>query len=232
MSWKDKLDYFIKKTKNGLIVSCQADKGEPFYGTKFMVAFAIAAKIGGAVGIRTNGPLFIKAIKKAVDLPIIGIYKKKYENSEVYITPTKKEAKSIARAGADIIGIDCTFRKRPGNLTLDELIKYIKEKLNLPVLADISTVEEGINAENKGADIICTTLSGYTEYTKNKLKLGPDIDLVRELTKNVKVPIIAEGRYWTSEDIKRAFEAGAHAVVVGTAITKPHYIVMRLLGKI
>jgi N-acylglucosamine-6-phosphate 2-epimerase len=232
MSWKDKLDYFIRKTKAGLIVSCQADKGEPFYGTKFMVAFAVAAKIGGAVGIRTNGPLFIKAIKKAVDLPVIGIYKKKYENSEVYITPTKKEAKSIAYAGADIIGIDCTLRKRPGNLTLDELIKYIKEKLNLPVLADISTVEEGINAENKDADIICTTLSGYTEYTKNKLKLGPDIDLVRELAKNVKVPIIAEGRYWTPEDIKRAFEAGAHAVVIGTAITKPHYIVMRLLGKI
>ncbi|MEM2178690.1 MAG: N-acetylmannosamine-6-phosphate 2-epimerase [Candidatus Methanomethylicaceae archaeon] len=232
MSWKDKLDYFIEKTKAGLIVSCQADKGEPFYGTKFMVAFAIAAKIGGAVGIRTNGPLFIKAIKKVVDLPIIGIYKKRYENSEVYITPTKKEAKIIARAGADIIGIDCTFRKRPGNLTTEEFIKYIKEELNLPVLADISTLEEGIEAESKGADIICTTLSGYTEYTKDRLILGPDINLVKELTKNVKIPVIAEGRYWTQNDIKKALEAGAHAVVVGTAITKPHYIVMRLLGKI
>lgn len=232
MSWKDKLDHFIEKTKAGLIVSCQAEKGEPFYGTKFMVAFAVAAKIGGAVGIRTNGPLFIKAIKKAVDLPVIGIYKKKYENSEVYITPTKKEAKIIAHAGADIIGIDCTFRKRVGNLTTEKFIKYIKEELNLPVLADISTLEEGISAENKGADIICTTLSGYTEYTKNRLKLGPDIDLVRELVKNIRNPVIAEGRYWTPEDVKKAFEAGAHAVVVGTAITKPHYIVMRLLGKI
>ncbi|MFH7835307.1 MAG: N-acetylmannosamine-6-phosphate 2-epimerase [Candidatus Aenigmatarchaeota archaeon] len=232
MSWKDKLNYFIEKTKAGLIVSCQAEKGEPFYGTKFMVAFAIAAKIGGAVGIRTNGPRFIKAIKKAVDLPIIGIYKKKYENSEVYITPTKQEAKIIARVGADIIGIDCTFRRRPGNLTTEKFIKYIKEELNLPVLADISTLEEGIDAESKDADIVCTTLSGYTEYTKNKLNLGPDVNLVKELTKNVKIPVIAEGRYWTPEEIKRAFEAGAHAVVVGTAITKPHYIVMRLLGKI
>lgn len=232
MSWEDKLNYFIKKTKAGLIVSCQAEKDEPFYGTKFMVAFAKAAKIGGAVGIRTNGPIFIRAIKKAVDLPIIGIYKKKYENSEVYITPTKKEAKSIARAGADIIGIDCTLRKRPSNLTIEKFIKYVKEELDLPVLADISTIEEGINAESKGADIVCTTLSGYTKYTEKKLKLGPDIDLVKELTKSVKIPVIAEGRYWTREDVKKAFEAGAHAVVVGTAITKPHYIVMRLIGKI
>ncbi len=226
--WRERLEYFLKRTEKGLIVSIQASKGEPFYGVKYAEAFAKAAKIGGAVGIRTNGVLYIKAVKKTVDLPVIGIYKKLYKGFEVYITPTKEEAEKIALAGTDIIGIDATLRKRPRGTSLEKLIKYIKYELNTPVLADVSTIDEAIQAWRYGADIVATTLSGYTEYTKHKLN-GPDFELVECIVKKISVPVIAEGRFWTHEDFKKALELGAHAVVVGTAITRPHLIIKKIV---
>lgn len=228
IDWREKLDYFLKKTEKGLIVSIQASKGEPFYGASYARAFARAAKIGGAVGIRTNGVLYIRAIKSTVDLPVIGIYKKLYRGFEVYITPTEEEARRVALAGADVVGIDATLRKRPRSTSLEKLIKYIKYELNTPVLADVSTIDEAIQAWKYGADIVATTLSGYTEYTKHKLN-GPDFELIECIAKNVNAPVIAEGRFWTHEDFKKALELGAHAVVVGTAITRPHLIVRRIV---
>ena len=232
VGWQAKLREFLKVTKKGLIVSCQSSKGEPFHGTRFMVAYALAAEIGGAVGIRTNGPKYVKAIKKAVSIPVIGIYKKRYPNYSVYITPTRNEAKLVAEAGADVIGIDATLRPRPCNTNLAQLIRFIKEDLDLPVLADVSTLDEAINAEKLGADIVATTLSGYTEYTKDKLHHGPDIELVGELVGKLKVPVIAEGRYRSPAQARKAIEMGAHAVVVGAAITSPHKIVARFVREI
>lgn len=228
MDWRQRLESFLERTKKGLIVSIQASKGEPFYGVKYAIAFAKAAKIGGAVGIRTNGILYIKAIKGSVDLPIIGIYKKMYKGYDVYITPTEVEAEKVALAGADVIGIDATIRKRPKNTSLEKLIHFIKYRLGIPVLADISTLEEAVKAKKYGADIIATTLSGYTEYTKHKLN-GPDFELVELIVKNIGIPVIAEGRFWSHEDFKRAIELGAHAVVVGTAITRPHLIIRKII---
>jgi len=232
MGWREKLREFLDRTRGGLIVSCQSEEGTPFHKTEFMVAFALAAKMGGAVGIRTNGPRYIRAIRRAVGLPIIGIYKRRYSGYEVYITPTKREAEIVARAGADVIAIDATNRRRPRNTELGELIHYIKDELGLPVMADISTLEEGLKALELGADIIATTLSGYTEYTKDKLREGPDLELVRKLTAEINAPVIAEGRYWYPNEVCEALKAGAHAVVVGTAITRPHKIVERFVQEI
>ena len=213
----------IKKILNrGLIVSCQALKGEPLYGSKNMALMAIAAESGGAIGIRANTPQDIKAIKKCVKIPIIGIYKIEYPNCDVYITPTKESAKNVALSGAEIIAIDATDRTRPKGLTAKELINYIHNKLNRYVMADISTYEEGIKAEEMGADLVATTLSGYTLYSPKTDK--PDLKLVKRLANKLKVPVIAEGKIKNPEDAGKAIEAGAYAVVVGSAITKPQRI--------
>jgi len=213
----------IKKILNrGLIVSCQALKGEPLYGSKNMALMAIAAEIGGAVGIRANTPQDIKAIKKCVKIPIIGIYKIEYPESDVHITPTKESAKKIAQAGVEIIAIDATNRTRPKGLSAKELIDYIHNKLNKYVMADISTYEEGIKAEEMGADLVATTLSGYTPYSSKIDK--PDLELVKRLANKLKIPVIAEGKIKSPENAVKAFKAGAYAVVVGSAITRPQRI--------
>jgi len=216
--------------KQGLIVSCQALKGEPFYGSKNMALMAIAAEIGGAIGIRANTPQDIRAIKKCVKIPIIGIYKIEYPNCDVYITPTKESAKKVALAGAEIISIDATDRRRPKGLTAKELIDYIHNKLNKYVMADISTYEEGIKAEEMGTDLVATTLSGYTPYSPKTDK--PDLILVKRLSAKLKVPVIAEGKIKNPEDAVKAFKAGAYAVVVGSAITRPQRITSWYVEKI
>ena len=208
--------------KKGLIVSCQADEQDPLYGPAFMVAMAQSAKIGGAVGIRANGINDIKAIKKSLDLPIIGIYKKKYSDSEVYITPTLDEVKAVIDAGAAIIALDATNRTRPGNISLSQIVDFIKSKYALPIMADISTLEEGINAFNIGFDIVATTLSGYTPYSPQSE--GPDYELLENLTATVTVPVIMEGKISSPEQAFKALQLGAHAVVIGSAITRPQLI--------
>jgi len=212
--------------KNGLIVSCQAPEGTPLHGTIFMAGMARAAQVGGAVGIRANSPDDIRAIKAAVALPIIGIYKIRRPDFEPYITPTIEAAKEIADAGADIIALDATLRPHPGNLTAAELIAQIKE-LGLPVMADISTLDEGISAAEAGADIVATTMSGYTPYSRQSDE--PDFELITELAASVWVPIIAEGRLSTPDQAKMAIALGAHAVVIGTAITRPDLIARRFV---
>ena len=189
-----------------------------------MAAMARAAQIGGAVGIRANGPDDIRAIKAAVPLPIIGIYKIRDPEFEPYITPTFEAAKEIAEAGAHIIAVDATLRPHPKNLSAAELIAQIKT-LGLPVMADISTLEEGIAAADAGADIVATTMSGYTPYSRQSDE--PDFALIEELSRAVEVPIIAEGRIQTPEQARQAIDLGAHAVVVGTAITRPDVITRR-----
>lgn len=212
----------LQKLKGGLIVSCQAEEGSPLYGPHYMAAMARAAALGGAVAIRANGPADIEAIKKAVSSPVIGIYKKKFPDSEVYITPTFAEAEAVLRAGAEIIALDGTARTRPGGLDLPGLLKRIKEEWGALVMADISVLEEGLQAAAYGADIVATTLAGYTPYSKRME--GPDLELIEALASSLAIPVIAEGRITSPEQARAALERGAYAVVVGRAITSPQFI--------
>ncbi len=217
----------IQRLKGGLIVSCQAAEGTPLHGPTFMAAMARAAEIGGAVGIRANGPADIKAIKEAVSIPVIGIHKIRYPGYEPYITPTSSAAKDIAGAGADIIAVDATLRLHPMERSAADLIAEIKT-LGLPVMADISTLEEGVAAAGAGADIVATTMSGYTPYSRQSGQ--PDFALIEELAQAVKIPIIAEGKIRTPEQAKKAIDLGAYAVVVGTAITRPDVVTGRFVN--
>lgn len=220
----------VEKIRGGLIVSCQAGPDSPLHGPTFMAAMAQCAKIGGAVGIRANGPEDVGAIKRVVDLPLFDCHKRKYDESDVYIMPTRREAEASAKAGADVIVMDATPRQRPNGETLESLIKFVHDELGLPIMADISTREEGIRAYELGADFVATTLSGYTSYSRPAS--GPDIDLVQELASSLPVPIIAEGRYVTPALARKAIEAGATAVVVGTAITAPTIITKWFVAEI
>lgn len=212
-----------------LIVSCQARADNPLYGPQFMAAMAKAAEAGGAGGIRANGPEDVAAIRAVTELPILGLYKQWLEPYEVYITPDFAAAQAIAEAGADILALDATPRPRPQE-GLAELIERIHTELDKPVCADVSTLEEGLRAVELGADCVATTLAGYTPYT---LKTeGPDFALLRELVQALAVPVLAEGRFWTPEQVGRAFELGADAVVVGTAITNPREITRRLVRSV
>lgn len=213
----------IAKLQHGLIVSCQADPGDPLYGVSHMVAMARAAQVGGAVGIRANYPRDVQGIKEAIPLPLIGIYKQHYPGSDVYITPTLAEVRAIAAAGADILAVQLTHQARPEGLSNAEFVAAIRQEFpGLPIMADISTLEEGLAAAGLGVDLVSTTMSGYTLYSP-QMKV-PDIELVRELSDRLTIPVVAEGRYSTPEECRRALEAGAHAVVVGTAITRPQTV--------
>lgn len=215
----------VDRIYKGVIVSCQALKHEPLYGADIMARMAIAAEIGGAVAIRANYPEDIHAIRQAVQLPVIGLKKVHYDDSDAYITPTLKEVGEVVKAGADIVAIDCTKVIKPGNKTTRDFIKEIRDNFQTIILADISTYEEAVDAREAGADMISTTLSGYTPYSPQIE--GPDFELVERLAKTMDIPVIAEGRIWTPEEAVKALELGAYAVVVGTAITRPQEITKR-----
>ncbi len=205
----------------GIIVSCQARADNPLHGAHFMGAMALAARDGGAVAIRANGPEDVAAVIKA-GLPVIGIHKVFSEHHPVYITPDFQAAAAIVQAGAGIVALDCTERPRDGEHP-SVLIRRIKAELGAEVFADVSTQDEGVKAADWGADYVATTLSGYTETTMPKPS-KPDLKLVETLTARLSVPVVAEGRYNTPDLVRQAFSAGAHAVVVGTMITNPREI--------
>jgi len=184
--------------------------------------------MGGAVGIRANGPTDIAAIRAAVDLPIIGIYKADLPGFAVRITPTIEHAVQVAEAGADIIAFDATLRPHPDSLLLEERVRRIRRRTGRLIMADISTIQEGQAAEAAGADLAATTLSGYTE--DSPAQTGPDFELLESLVSLLKIPVIAEGRIVTPEQAARALELGAFAVVVGGAITRPQSITARFVS--
>ena len=204
--------------RGGLIVSCQAPANSPLAKPEIIAAFAETAERNGAVGVRIDSPEHIRAVKKTVKLPVLGIYKVVYDSSDVYITPTFDAAKAIAAAGADVIAIDATLRRRPDGENLTKIVRRIKEELNVPVMADVSTVEEGLNAfEAAGVDFVSTTLSGYTDETRHLIE--PDFKLVENLERKLNIPVVCEGRLRCADDVQTAFDCGAFAVVVGGAIT-------------
>ncbi|CCK98652.1 TPA: N-acetylmannosamine-6-phosphate 2-epimerase [Clostridioides difficile] len=219
----------LDKVKGRLIVSCQALENEPLHSPFIMGRMAKAAMEGGAVGIRAQGVEDIIEIKKVTGLPVIGIIKRNYEDSDIYITPTKKEVDELLTTGCEMIALDATNRVRPNNEDLKELIKYIKEN-GVLVMADISNYDEAIKAQEYGVDCVSTTLSGYTPYTKTLE--GPDFVLMERLVKDLEIPVIAEGKVNTPQDLKRVFELGVYSSVVGSAITRPQLITEKFVKAI
>lgn len=203
--------------RGGLVVSCQAYPGEPLRHPDTMARIAQSAVIGGAVAIRAQGLDDIRAIAQSVSVPQIGLWKVGAEG--VFITPTLEHALAVAEAGADVVAIDGTRRERPDGLTLAETIRRVKEQTGRLVMADTGSVDDALNAEDAGADIIGTTLSGYTE--ERPATDGPDLELVGILASRLTAPVFAEGRIHTPAHARAALEVGAFAVVVGTAITHP-----------
>lgn len=216
----------LNRIKGGLIVSCQALPDEPLHSSYIMSRMAYAAFEGGADGIRANTVEDITEIKKVVDLPIIGIIKAVYDDSDVYITPTMKEIDALVECGVNIIALDTTDRLHPNGVKFEDFFKEVRAKYpDQLFMADTSCFEEGKKARELGIDIVGTTMSGYTPYTKGRSL--PDFDLMKRYVTELDCPVIAEGGIWTPEQLKQAFEAGVHAAVVGTAITRPRDITKR-----
>jgi len=209
----------------GLFVSCQAREGNPFKKPELLAVMAEAAVLGGAVGIRADGVDDITAIRKKVSVPIIGINKRYDSTGRIVITPDFESAEEVAKAGADIIALDTTFQESDIRPDVAETIHQIKTKLGLPVMADISTLEEAERAVEFGADIVATTLNGYLPgkpYPHDE-KYIPNLCLLKEIINSPKItcPVIGEGRFWNPKDVKTAFNMGVHAIVIGKAITNP-----------
>jgi N-acylglucosamine-6-phosphate 2-epimerase len=207
----------VEALRGTLIVSCQAHGNHPLRGASMMSALAQCAERGGAAAIRADGPDDIRSIHEAVSLPIVGIYKVPH-GSRFFITPTMEHARAVVAAGADAVAVEATLENRPDQEDLEYLICRIREELSVPVVADISTFEEAIRARKSGAELVATTLSGYTRDSLERQE--PDLDLVRKLAE-ANVPVVAEGHVRTPEQVRELFNAGAHSVVVGTAITDP-----------
>ncbi len=220
----------LEQIKGKVIVSCQAVQGEPLYVEEksIMYLMARAAKQAGTPMIRTSSIRDVVAIKEETGLPVIGLIKIQYEGFESYITPTMKEVDALVDAGSDIVALDCTNQKRGDGKSISEFIIEVRTKYpDVVLMADISTYEEGVNAWKLGMDLVGTTMSGYTALSP-KLD-GPDYELVKKLSETVDIPVIGEGRVHSPEQAVKMLEAGAYAVVVGGAITRPLEIAQRFI---
>jgi N-acylglucosamine-6-phosphate 2-epimerase len=233
----------LEALRGGLVVSVQAPEGSPLAAPSQLAAMARAAEAGGAAGIRAQE---VAAVKEVVALPVIGLRKRRVEGSDVYITPALEDARAVAAAGADVVAVDATLRPRPGGLTAERFLRELASELDVPVLADVDSLEAGRAAREAGAAAVATTLAGYTGaatprqapsvefvgHTPTNSTVGhglaapaasggPDLALVAALAAELDCPVLAEGRIATPDQARAAFEAGAFAVVVGTAITDP-----------
>lgn len=222
----------LNRIKGTVVVSVQAMPNEPLYLEQCMIGMMKSVVNGGAGALRLAGARDVKNAKKLFNLPIIGLTKpniipKNYKEL-VYITPNIKDVIELVEAGADVIATDATQRKRPNNEKLQDLIKYIHINKRL-AMADISTLEEGLNAKKLGADIISTTLAGYTLESANSPANEPDFELLKQLVEQTQLPVVLEGRIWEPEQVNKAFELGAHCVVIGSAITRPQLITKRFV---
>lgn len=207
----------VQSLRHGLVVSCQAPVESPLHEPIVIAAIAQASINQGAVGVRIDTPAHVEAVRQRVNAPVIGLWKQQIAGYEVYITPQFEHAQAIAEAGADIIAIDATLRARPGADTLESLIARIHDKLEKPVMADVDTLEAAVAAAQAGADLVGTTLYGYTASTRHLAP--PGLELLAEMVMHLNIPVICEGGVASPAMARRAIELGAYAVVVGTAIT-------------
>lgn len=223
----------LEQIKGKLVVSCQALENEPLHSPFIMAKMALAAAEGGAAGIRANSVVDIEAIRQQVALPVIGLIKRDYPDSEVFITPTLREVEELIAAAPEMIALDATQRPRPGGETLAELVAGIRARWPaLLLMADIASVEEALIAEELGFDCVGTTLYGYTPQTKGHTLPESDFALFKAVLAAVAIPVIAEGNVDTPERAARCLALGAHAVVVGGAITRPQQITRRFTDAI
>ena len=223
----------LDNLKGKLIVSCQALDNEPLHSPFIMSRMAVAAEEGGAEGIRANSVADIAAIKQLVSLPVIGIIKRDYPDSEVFITATMKEVDELMSVGPELIALDATARPRPGGQRLDALVAEIRAKYpSVLLMADISTAEEALTAQSLGFDCVGTTLYGYTAETEGHALPENDCGFLRDVLAAVNIPVVAEGNVETPTLAARCLELGAHTVVVGGAITRPQQITARLAAAI
>jgi len=220
----------LKALRGGLIVSCQAPSTSPLHHPEVIAAMAETAINQAAVGVRIDSPAHIRAVRVRIEAPIIGLWKRTMPGSAVYITPQFHHAAAVAEAGADIIAIDATSRLRYGSDTVSGLIRRIHEELQRPVMADVDTLEAAIAAAKAGADMIGTTLAGYTDATRHLTP--PDFTLLTNLVEQLSLPILCEGGVTSPEMARRAINLGAYAVVVGTAITGIDRLVQRYVARL
>lgn len=213
----------LEQVKKGLIVSCQALEEEPLHGPMFMAAMARSAALGGAVGIRTNGVQEVEVIKKITGLPVIGIKKVTDQEGQMCITPTFAHAKALVEAGADIIAVDVRH-ERPFGEPLQELLPRISQELGVLVMADCGSLEDAKLAKEIGVNVLAPTFG----FQENSIGIEPDFKLLNEMI-GLGLPVIAEGGFWYPEQVVKAFELGAWAVVAGTAITRPMEITKRFV---
>lgn len=215
----------VEQLQGKLIVSCQALPQEPLHSSFIMGRMALAAKQGGAVGIRANTKEDIREIQSQVDLPVIGIVKRDYPDSKIYITPTLTEVEELMEVNPEIIALDATDALRPGGVTLDAFFRQLKETYPEQLwMADCSTVEEALHADALGFDFIGTTLVGYTEQSKGDRIEANDFEILRNILASVKHRVIAEGNINTPAKARRVIELGSFSVVVGSIITRPQLI--------
>ncbi len=222
----------LEKIRGVVIVSVQAMPNEPLYAEQCIVAMMKSVINGGAGALRVAGVRDIENAKTLFSVPVIGITKpevipKNYKEI-VYITPTVQDVISVINAGADIVAFDGTVRKRPDGEKLENSIRYIHMNKRL-AMADVGTLEDGIEANKAGADILSTTLAGYTLESANSPANEPDFELLQNLINETGLPVILEGRIWTPEQVNKAFELGAHSVVIGSAITRPQLITKKFV---
>ena len=219
----------LDQIKGKLVISCQALPGEPLHSPMIMGRMAIAAKNAGAAGISAQGVADIIEIKQVTGLPVIGIIKRNYPDSEVFITATKKEVQELLATDCEMIALDATIRPRPNGELLQDLLDQI-HAANRLAMADCSTLEEAKIAEEMGFDCVSTTLAGYTSYSTQTS--GPDVELVKQLVKDCQIPVIAEGKIHTPEQLKEIMNLGVYSAVVGGAITRPQEIAQRFIAKL
>ena len=209
----------LEQIRGKLVVSCQALADEPLHSSFVMGRMALAAKEGGAAAIRAQGVGDVLEIRRVTGLPVIGLIKRRQEDSPVYITPTAREVTELLATPCEMVALDATHWRRSGEAA--ELMARIHGAGRL-ALADVATYEEGLEAVKAGADAVSTALAGYTE--DSPLTSGPDLALVERLVAALPVPVLAEGRIASPEDLRRAMAARAWAAVVGSAITRPQLI--------
>lgn len=216
----------LSPLKGGLIVSCQVPDDTAINTPEFIAAQAETVVQAGAAGVRAQGVANVAAVSKVTDLPIVGLVKRYVDSCPVYITPLVSDVVELEKAGATIVAIDATGRLRPDGQSLKEFIEAVRAVSNVPLLADVDSVESALIAEELGCEAVATTLSGYTDIAIEGL---PNIDLIAAISKVVKVPIIAEGGFNQVEDVARALKSGAWSVCIGTAITNPYLLTKSFL---